>query len=168
MMLRNLSELPALLKKNQCLLGLDYGSVAIGVAVSDPGLRIASPIATINRKKFAADAEILLALMRERNIGGIVIGLPKNMDGSEGASAQAARAFIRNLSNYKDTIGAQLSPDLPVVFWDERLSTAAVERFMIENDMSRKRRDETIDKAAAAYILQGALDALYNGLLANH
>lgn len=168
MLLRNISELPALLKKNQCLLGLDYGSKAIGVAVSDPGLRIASPIATITRRKFAEDAAALVTLMRERSIGGIVVGLPKNMDGSEGASAQAARAFIRNLSNYKNAAGVVIDPEMPVVFWDERLSTAAVERFLIEGDMSRKRRDEVIDKAVAAYILQGALDALQCSSLPNH
>ncbi|MDR3425774.1 MAG: Holliday junction resolvase RuvX [Alphaproteobacteria bacterium] len=159
MILRNLSELPALLGRNQCLLGLDYGSKVIGVAVSDPNLRIASPIASIVRRKFAQDAAQMIALMREREIGGIIVGWPKNMDGSDGATAQAARAFVRNLSQYSDWP----KPDLPVVFWDERLSTAAVERFLIAGDMSRKRRDEVIDKAAAAYILQGALDALQHG-----
>jgi len=156
MALRNLPDLPALLRPGQCLIGLDYGSKAIGVAVSDPGLSIASPIATITRGKFADDAAKLAALIKERKAGGIVIGLPKNMDGSESGTAQAARAFIRNLSEK----GFLPDPDFPVVFWDERLSTAAVERFLLSNDMSRKRRDEVIDKAAAAYILQGALDAL--------
>jgi putative Holliday junction resolvase len=156
MLLRNLSELPALLKKNQCLLGLDYGSVVIGVAVSDPGLRVASPIASIARKKFTDDSAAMAALIAERNIGGLIVGLPRNMDGSEGATAQAARAFVRNLVQK----GNLPDPDLPVMFWDERLSTAAVERFLIAGDMSRKRRDQVIDKAAAAYILQGALDAL--------
>jgi putative Holliday junction resolvase len=154
MTLYNLSELRARLKTNQCLLGLDYGSKVIGVAVSDPGLRIASPIASIERTKFTADMAALTALIAERNIGGIVIGLPRHMDGSEGASAQAARAFLRNM-NEKGGL-----PDLPALLWDERLSTAAVERFLIASDMSRKRRDQVIDKAAAAYILQGALDAL--------
>jgi putative holliday junction resolvase len=157
MLLRNLSELPALLRKNQCLLGLDYGSKVIGVAVSDPNLRIASPVAGLIRKKFAEDAAALSALINERSIGGIVMGLPKNMDGSEGGTAQAARAFMRNLAER-----GIISQDLPVVFWDERLSTAAVERFLISDDMSRKRRDAVIDKAAAAYILQGALDAIQN------
>lgn len=156
MALCNLSELPPLLKKNQTLLGLDYGTVVIGVAVSDPSLSIASPIASLTRKKFADDAAFLAALIRERNVGGIVVGLPRNMDGSEGASAQSMRAFMRNLT----TKGALPDPDLPVAFWDERLSTAAVERFLISGDMSRKRRDQVIDKAAAAYILQGALDSL--------
>jgi putative Holliday junction resolvase len=156
MIIRPLSELPGLLQKNQCLLGLDYGSKVIGVAVSDPGLRVASPIASITRKKFPVDAEAIAAIIAERNVGGLVVGLPKNMDGTEGPTAQAARAFVRNLSQK----GNLPNPDMPVVFWDERLSTAAVERFLIADDMSRKRRDEVVDKAAAAYILQGALDAL--------
>ena len=156
MALCNLSELPALLSRNQCLLGLDYGSKVVGIAVSDPNLRVASPIASLTRRKFPEDVATLFALIRDRNIGGIIVGLPKNMDGSEGATAQAARAFIRNLTRHKDIPVA----DMPVAFWDERLSSAAVERFLIAGDMSRKRRDEVIDKAAAAYILQGALDAL--------
>ena len=163
MKLCNLSELPALLGKNQCLLGLDYGSKVIGVAVSDPGFCIASPLASITRRKFAADAAQLLAFVKERNIGAFVIGLPKNMDGTEGASAQAVRAFIRNLSAYSPDFAA-----LPVAFWDERLSTAAVERFLISDDISRKRRDEIIDKAAASYILQGACDALRHTLSRDH
>lgn len=155
MALCNLTDLPALLKKGQTVLGLDYGSVVVGVAVSDPGLSIASPIASVPRgKKFATCAAQIGALVHDREVGAIIIGLPRNMDGSEGASAQAARAFVRNLI----TSGAV--PDMPVVFWDERLSTAAVERFLISEDISRKRRDEVVDKAAAAYILQGALDAL--------
>lgn len=156
MLLRNLSELPALLPKGACLLGLDYGSKVIGIAVSDPGLSVASPLASLVRTKFQDDASALARIVVERNIGGVVMGLPKNMDGSEGASAQSARAFIRNLSER----GKLPNPDMPVVFWDERLSTAAVERFLISDDVSRKRRDEIVDKAAAAYILQGALDAI--------
>jgi putative Holliday junction resolvase len=152
----NLIELPALMKKGQCLLGLDPGSVAIGVAISDPGFAVASPLSTITRKKFAEDAAALATIIKDRNIGGIVVGLPKNMDGSEGASAQSARAFVRNILER----GNLPDPNLPVAFWDERLSSAAVERFMIETDMTRKRRDAVIDKAAAAYILQGALDRL--------
>ncbi|MFY9288481.1 MAG: Holliday junction resolvase RuvX [Alphaproteobacteria bacterium] len=152
----NLSELKTYVKKGQCLLGLDPGSTVIGVAVSDPGFIVASPLATITRSKFTDDAAALVKIIKERNIGGLIIGLPKNMDGSEGPSAQSARAFIRNLIER----GQLPDPNLPVVFWDERLSSAAVERFMIEDNMSRKRRDEVIDKAAAAYILQGALDAL--------
>ena len=154
MNIRNISELPALLRKNACLLGLDYGSKVIGVAVSDPGLSVASPLTSIERTKFPADTAALAAIVAERNIGGFVVGLPKNMDGSEGPSAQAVRAFVRNLSEKTKL------PDLPVVFWDERLSTAAIERFLVEDDMSRKRRDSVVDKMAAAYILQGALDAI--------
>jgi putative Holliday junction resolvase len=142
-------EMPALLNKGQCLLGLDLGSVVIGVAVSDPNLRVASPLTSIARKKFTVDAEALNRIIAERNIGGMVIGLPKNLDGTEGAAAQSARAFARNFLKLHD---------LPIAFWDERFSTAAVERFMIGEDMTRKRRDAVIDKAAAAYILQGALD----------
>jgi putative Holliday junction resolvase len=161
MFLRNLSELPSCLKKNQCLLGLDYGSKVIGVAVSDPALRIASPIGSLVRKKLALDAAALLTIIHDRDIGAMVVGLPKNMDGSEGASAQAARAFIRNITEHWKKEGrTRPDPHMPVVFWDERLSTAAIERFMILDDMSRKRRDEVVDKAVAAYILQGALDSL--------
>jgi putative Holliday junction resolvase len=147
----NLSELPALLKKGQCLLGLDPGSTVIGVAISDPGFKVASPLTSIKRGKFPADAAALIKIIGERNIGGLVVGLPKNMDGTEGPAAQSARAFIRNFLKIHE---------LPVTFWDERLSSAAVERFLVSDDMSRKRRDAVIDKAAAAYILQGALDAL--------
>ena len=158
MIVRNISELPALLRKNTCLLGLDYGSKVIGVAVSDPGFSVASPLTSIVRTKFSADAAALAVIIKERNIGGIIVGLPKNMDGSESKTAQAARAFMRNLSQK----GVMPDPDIPVLFWDERLSTAAVERFLLEDDMSRKRRDAVVDKMAAAYILQGALDAIRN------
>ena len=151
----NLSEIPALLKPGQCLLGLDPGSVVIGVAISDPGLRVASPLTSITRRKFSDDAAALVRIIEERQIGGLVVGLPKNMDGSEGPSAQSARALIRNLTQR----GQLPDPDMAIAFWDERLSSAAVERFMIEGNMSRKRRDAVIDKAAAAYILQGALDS---------
>lgn len=152
----NLPELKVLLKKGQCLLGLDPGSTVIGVAISDPGLAVASPLKSIARGKFAEDAAALAAVIRERNIGGLIVGLPKNMEGGEGPAAQSARAFARNLLERGHL------PDLPVAFWDERFSTAAVERFLIEDDMSRKRRGAVVDKAAAAYILQGALDALNN------
>lgn len=154
-----IAELPSFLKKGSCLLGLDPGSVVIGIAVSDPGLTVASPLIGLERKKkFADDAARIVTIIRERQVGGLVVGLPKNMDGSEGPSAQSARALVRNLIER----GGLPDPQLPVVFWDERLSSAAVERFMLDNDMSRKRRDAVIDKAAAAYILQGALDALKN------
>lgn len=154
MPLCNLDDMKKILPSRGGLLGLDPGKVAIGVAICDPMRLVASPLATITRAKFAQDAAALLKIIQERAIVGLIVGLPKNMDGSEGASAQAARAFIRNL------LSAQGMPDLPVALWDERLSTAAVERFMIADDMTRKRRDATIDKAAAAYILQGALDRL--------
>lgn len=154
----SLAEIPALLKKGSCLLGLDPGSTVIGIAISDPGLSVASPLVGLQRKKFAADAAALAAIIRERNVGGLVVGLPKNMDGSEGPAAQSARALVRNLTERGDLP----DPNLPIAFWDERLSSAAVERFLIADDMSRKRRDAVIDKAAAAYILQGALDALKN------
>ena len=152
----NLSGLPGLLKPGQCLLGLDPGSTVIGVAIADPSHRVASPLTGIKRTKFGADAAQLAQIVKERRIGGMIVGLPKNMDGSEGPAAQSARAFVANLLRP----GVLPMADMPVVFWDERLSTAAVTRFMVEDDMSRKRRDEVIDKAAAAYILQGALDAL--------
>jgi len=132
--------------------------VVIGVAISDPALRVASPLTSIQRKKFAEDAVALVKIIIERNIGGLIVGLPKNMDGSEGPAAQSARAFVRNLLER----GLLPDPALPVAFWDERLSSAAVERFLVEDDMSRQRRGTVIDKMAAAYILQGALDSLRN------
>ena len=133
------------------LIGVDPGSVMIGLALSDVERRIATPLETIARTKFSADAARLFALADEFGALGLVIGLPLNMDGSEGPSAQGARALARNLG--------RLRP-LPIVFWDERLSTAAVTRAMIEQDMSRAKRAANVDKAAAAYILQGALDRL--------
>ncbi|MCV6593306.1 MAG: Holliday junction resolvase RuvX [Silicimonas sp.] len=133
------------------LAGLDLGTATIGVAVSD-GLRsVASPIETIRRKKFKLDAEKLLAICTARDIRGLILGLPLNMDGSEGPRCQATRAFARNLS---------AKTDLPIGFWDERLSTVAAERALLEADTSRKRRAEVIDHVAAGYILQGALDRL--------
>jgi putative Holliday junction resolvase len=133
------------------LLGLDLGSKTIGVALSDIGRSIASPLETIARTKFTKDAERLRALIAQHDIAGIVIGLPRNMDGTEGKAAQSARSFARNLAPFAD---------LPLAFWDERLSTVAVTRMLIEADRSRARRDELVDKLAAAYILQGALDRL--------
>ena len=133
------------------LLGLDLGTKTIGVAVSD-GMRFsATPLETIRRTKFTKDAARLVELIAENAAVGIVIGLPLNMDGSEGPRVQSTRAFVRNL--------AQKTP-LPVAFWDERLSTAAVTRTLIEADVSRAKRGEVVDKLAAAYILQGALDRL--------
>lgn len=133
------------------LMGLDLGTKTIGLAISDPDRRIASPLLTIERTKFTADAEALLREAAARAIAGLVIGLPLNMDGSEGSRVQATRAFARNLSRLTA---------MPMLFWDERLSTAAVTRMLIEADTSRKRRGEVVDKMAAAYILQGALDRM--------
>ena len=133
------------------LLGLDLGSKTIGVAVSDPDRRLAAPVETIKRQTFSADASRLLALATERRAVGFVLGLPINMDGSEGPRAQSTRAFARNFAN---------RTDLPIALWDERLSTAAVERELIAADASRKKRAAVIDAHAAAYILQGALDRL--------
>ncbi len=135
------------------LLGLDVGDKTVGVAASDSGRAIASPVDTIRRSKIASDAAALKVLIGQRGAVGLVIGLPINMDGSEGPRCQSVRAFARNM--------AAQGIALPVAFWDERLSTAAVERFLIgEVDMTRARRDRVVDKMAAAYILQGALDAL--------
>ncbi len=135
------------------LLGLDLGSKTIGLALSDPGLSVASPIDTIRRTKFGKDATALEHIVEERGVGGLVIGLPMNMDGTEGPRCQSTRQFAANLISRGFT--------LPMAFWDERLSTAAVERFLVdEADMSRRRRAQVVDKMAAAYILQGALDRL--------
>ena len=131
--------------------GLDLGTKTIGVAVSDSMRSVATPLRTIRRSKFTADAQELLALVQERGLTGLVLGLPMNMDGTEGPRCQSTRAFARNLE--------RLTP-LPIAFWDERLSTVAAERAMLEADMSRKRRAEVIDHVAAGFILQGALDRL--------
>ena len=133
------------------LLGLDVGAKTIGLALSDVTRSVATPLETIRRTKFQKDADALLAILDRFDIGGLVIGLPLNMDGSEGPRAQATRAFARNLA---------ARTALPIAFWDERLSTAAVTRTLIEADASRARRAELVDKMAAAYILQGALDRL--------
>jgi putative Holliday junction resolvase len=135
------------------LIGLDLGAKTIGVAASDPDRRLASGVETIARKKFGADAARVLALARERDATGFVIGLPVNMDGSEGPRAQSTRAFAKNLGKLTE---------LAIGLWDERLSTAAVERELIAADVSRARRAAVIDAHAAAYILQGALDRLAN------
>ena len=136
------------------LLGLDLGSKTIGVAASDPDRRLAAAVETIARTKFTADAARLLKLATERNAVGFVLGLPLNMDGSEGPAAQSARAFARNLAG---------RTELPIALWDERLSTAAVERELIAQDASRAKRAAVIDQHAAVYILQGALDRLTRG-----
>lgn len=149
-----IDELSGLLAPDKRLIGLDLGEKTIGMALSDVKRTIASPFETIARTKFKMDSEKLLALVAKFDVGGLVVGLPRNMDGSEGPSAQSARAFVRNLTPLTD---------IAVCFWDERLSTAAAERTLIEADTSRKRRDVLIDKVAAAYILQGALDRLGYG-----
>ncbi|HUR43738.1 MAG TPA: Holliday junction resolvase RuvX [Aestuariivirga sp.] len=133
------------------IMGLDLGTKTIGVATSDLTRQIATPIETLSRQKFTVDAEKLLAIAEGENIGLIVLGLPVNMDGSEGPRAQSTRAFARNLSRLTS---------IPIVYWDERLSTAAVERMLIQADASRVKRDAVIDKLAAAWILQAALDSL--------
>jgi putative Holliday junction resolvase len=146
-----LAEIAALLPPRGALIGLDLGTKTIGVAASDPDRRIAAGVETIARKTFTADVERLLALVAERKAAGFVLGLPINMDGSEGPRAQSTRAFARNLARLTD---------LPIGLWDERLSTAAVERELIAADASRARRAKVIDQHAAIYILQGALDRL--------
>ena len=146
-----IEELPARLEQGTRLAGLDLGTKTIGVAISDLGRKIATPFHTIRRTKFSTDAAELLALCAREKVGGLVLGLPINMNGTEGPRAQATRAFVRNLSALSD---------LPIVLWDERLSTAAAERAMLEADLSRRKRAERIDAAAAAFILQGALDRL--------
>lgn len=149
---QTLEGLAGTLARGRRLMGLDLGTETIGVAVSDALLSIASPVTTIRRTRFKRDAEQLAALVQERQAGGLVYGLPINMDGTEGPRCQSTREFAREF--------AKRCP-LPYAFWDERLSTAAVQRMLTdEMDMSRKRRAEVVDRAAAAYILQGALDAI--------
>lgn len=131
--------------------GLDLGTQTIGVAISDRMRGVATPVETIRRKKFGVDATALLALLTKREVCGIVLGLPLNMDGSEGPRVQSTRGFARNLEKLTD---------LPITFWDERLSTVAAERALIEADTSRTRRSQIIDHVAASYILQGLLDRL--------
>lgn len=148
---KSLSELRAALKRGERLMGLDLGSKTIGLALTDVTLTVATPLETIRRTRFTADAARVVELAAQHGVGGLVVGLPVNMDGSEGPAAQSARAFARNFE--------KLSP-LPLAFWDERMSTAAVTRTLIEADASRARRAEVVDKMAAAYILQGALERL--------
>ena len=135
------------------LVGLDLGAKTIGLAISDAGRRIASPLSLIRRKKFTADVESIFEVAATSEPAGYVLGLPLNMDGSEGPRAQATRTFARNLAN---------RTDLPILLWDERLSTVVVDRVLIDADRSRARRAELVDKMAAAYILQGAVDRLGN------
>ena len=135
----------------QPLLGLDLGTKTIGLALSDRLWTTATPLSTIKRKKFGLDAAALMQVVDQHEVGGLVLGLPLNMDGTEGPRVQSTRAFVRNL---------QPLCDLPVTFWDERLSTVAAEKALLEADTTRKRRAEVIDHVAASYILQGALDRL--------
>ncbi len=146
-----IEDLPKLLARDARLLGLDLGTKTIGLALSDVTRTVATPYDTIRRTKFTADIKPIQELIETTQVGGLVIGLPLNLDGTEGPRAQSTRAFARNIANHVA---------VPIVFWDERLSTAAVERHLIEADASRKRRAEVIDRMAAAYILQGALDRL--------
>lgn len=144
----------------RALLGLDLGEKTIGVAISDRNGAVATPLETIRRRKFSTDAARLLEIADDRELGGFILGLPRNMDGSEGPRCQSTRAFARNLSRLTD---------LPITFWDERLSTVAAEKALLEADTTRKRRAEVIDHVAAGYILQGALDRMrYLGTQAGH
>ena len=148
------NALKGILTRNQTILGLDLGTKTIGLALSDVGYMIASPLQTIPRRKFSEDMAALALVMDKYNVGALVIGLPVQMDGLEGPRAQSARSFATEVLKRRD---------LPIAFWDERLSTAAVQRMMTdEMDMTRKRRAEVVDKAAAAYILQGALEGMRN------
>jgi putative Holliday junction resolvase len=146
-----LEELAERLAPGQRILGLDIGSKTIGLALSDETRAVATALRTIKRSKFTPDAQDILSICADNNVGALVLGLPLNMNGSEGPRAQSTRAFARNLGALTD---------LTMVFWDERLSTAAVTRALIEADTSRQKRADVVDKLAAAYILQGALERL--------
>jgi putative Holliday junction resolvase len=154
MAIRNISELKSLIRPGDRLLGLDVGTKTIGLAIADGTLTVATPLETIRRTKFTKDAEALFKVMDNRPVGALVLGLPLNMDGSEGPRCQSVRQLATNLLAKRD---------LEIAFWDERLSTAAVTRTLLDADASRKRRAELVDKMAAAYILQGALDAIRRG-----
>jgi putative Holliday junction resolvase len=149
MLIENQEEFTRNLPKEARILGLDVGETTIGLALSDIGRIIATPFSTIERVKFAKDIEKLKNIINTQNIGGLVIGYPINMDGSQGPRAQSTRTFVANISKHIA---------LPMLLWDERLSTMAVERMMVTADMSRKRRLELVDKLAASYMLQGYLD----------
>ena len=150
-MIEAIERFAGVLPARGALIGLDLGTRTIGIAVSDPGRTIASPLKTLRRGRFRADARTLLALAAERGVAGLVLGLPRNMDGSEGPRCQSTRAFARNLEGLTE---------LAITFWDERLSTVAAERALLEADLSRKRRGEVIDHVAASLILQGVLDRM--------
>jgi putative Holliday junction resolvase len=147
----SLEALSGLLRRNERLMGIDLGTKTIGLALSDVERRLATPLETIRRVKYTADVEKMLALAHKHGVAAFVIGLPLNMDGSEGPRAQSTRAFVRQTAPMAQK---------PFAFWDERLSTAAVTRELIAQDVSRGRRAEVVDRMAAAYILQGALDRL--------
>ena len=151
MIVEDMAAFLAALPPNRAICGLDLGEKTVGFAVSDLRRQIASPLLVIRRTKFTEDARALLTLLSDRDLAGIVLGLPLNMDGSEGPRVQSTHAFARNLSRLTD---------LPITYWDERLSTVAAERVLLEADTSRKRRSEVIDQVAAGYILQGALDRM--------
>ena len=151
MIVDQIEDFAAALPAHRALMGLDLGDKTIGVAISDSLLSVASPFETIRRRKFGLDAARLLEIAADRTIGGIILGLPRNMDGSEGPRCQSTRAFARNLERLTE---------LPIGFWDERLSTVAAEKALLEADATRKRRAEVIDNIAASYILQGVLDRL--------
>lgn len=154
MIYQALEEFAGALPSMRGIVGLDLGTKTIGVALSDRLLNSATALETVKRKKFGVDAEALAVLSAKHEVGGIILGLPRNMDGSEGPRAQATRAFALNLSRRAEFA------EVPIGFWDERLSTVAAERALIEADTTRKRRAEVIDAVAASYILQGALDRL--------
>lgn len=151
MIVDDLAGFAALLPPNRAIFGLDLGDKTIGIAASDLRRSVATPVTIIRREKFTLDAAELLRLVAERQIAGLILGLPLNMDGSAGPRVQSTHAFARNMARLTE---------LPITFWDERLSTVAAERALIEADTSRKRRREVIDQVAAGYILQGALDRL--------
>ena len=151
MTILTIDELTSTLAPGDLVAGLDLGTTTIGLSLSDKGRRFATPRTVISRKKFTIDAEVLLAFAAKEEVRAFVIGLPINMDGSSGPRAQATRAFVRNM---------EAKTSIPFVYWDERLSTVAAERVLIEMDVSRKKRSERIDSAAASFILQGALDRL--------
>jgi len=157
MTIRNPQALKAQLSHGQRLIGLDVGEKTIGVAISDPGLTVASPIDTVRRTKFTEDVKQLAKMIQGREVGGIIVGLPINMDGTQGPRCQSVRHFAENLEKRADLLGIEPK----ITFWDERMSTVAVQRLLIsEADMTRNKRAQSVDKMAAAYILQGALDAL--------
>ena len=151
MIFEDTAEFAVALPQMQALIGLDLGEKTIGVAVTDSFLSVATPLETVRRKKFGVDAARLIEIIKEREMGGLVLGLPRNMDGSEGPRCQSTRAFARNFDRLHS---------MPITFWDERLSTVAAERALLEADTTRKRRAEVIDHVAAGYILQGVLDRL--------